>query len=66
METLPTSDDTKDLAIYEDKDGDSGGGAPAALSTANPQGTREGGSQEVDPPGSEGGMENNLGTWLPQ
>ena len=30
VEILPTSDDTEDLAIYEDKDGDLGGGAPAA------------------------------------
>ena len=66
METQPTSKETEHLAIYEEKDGDWGGGAPVASSTVNPLGAREGGSQEVAMPGLENMMENNLGTGLPQ
>ena len=50
VETVPTSDDTKDLAVNEDKDADWSCGALAASPTANPQGAKEGGSQQVEPP----------------
>ena len=64
VEMLPTSNDTEDLDIYEDKDGDWGGGASVTSATANPWEFGEGEGQ--DPPGSEGGTGGNLGTGLPQ
>ena len=46
---VATSNNTEDLAIYEDKDGDWGGGASTTTAPANPQEVRAG--EEQDPPG---------------
>ena len=61
---LPTSNNTEDLAIYEDKDGDWGGGASTTAAPTNPQEVEVGEGQEL--PGAEVGTRGNPGTGLPQ